>query len=545
LKRDDVFEVTDKDVLGRVGKLHTKSGTIETPCLLPVIHPTNQIVTPREMWEMGFKAVMTNAYLARKAFGPNVNKSIHELLNFQGVVATDSGAYQILTYGEIEANQTEIINFEEKIGSDIAVILDIPTGLTTDRKYAEMSVNETLRRADQTLRTVSRDDILWVGPIQGGTYLDLVARCAEEMNSRPFPILALGSPTQVMEQYMYRELVQMVLTCKKVIKPSCPLHLFGGGHPSMFALAVSVGCDLFDSASYAIYARKNRYLTPSGTIKIQDLEYLPCSCNVCGNLSAKELIDSPPHDKARKLSIHNLNICIEEIRRIKQSIIEGRLWELVMQRVRAHTRLLESIHEFKNYRDLFERHSPMTKKKGIFFFDHLDLNRPEVVRFKQRIDREYSPPENARILVLLPTPLTKPHSADKTLKRMLKLIDGLEAFHICFYGIPYGAVPIELSDVYPISQTEVNSHPDQVSIIDTAEAVAQYLRRHRYGKVLLHASKEALARRVLSRINDVCAKTGQKLSISYYGKDVWGTEALEELSSLLKTAKKRCTLPGQ
>ncbi|MEM2942452.1 MAG: tRNA guanosine(15) transglycosylase TgtA, partial [Candidatus Bathyarchaeia archaeon] len=62
--------MTDKDVLGRVGRLHTKKGVIETPCLLPVIHPSSQSVHPSEMWEMGFKGVMTNAYLAYKAFGP-------------------------------------------------------------------------------------------------------------------------------------------------------------------------------------------------------------------------------------------------------------------------------------------------------------------------------------------------------------------------------------------------------------------------------------------------------------------------------------------
>ncbi|MEM2982441.1 MAG: tRNA-guanine transglycosylase, partial [Candidatus Bathyarchaeia archaeon] len=150
--QEDVFEVTYEDLLGRVGRLHTKSGIIETPCIFPVVHPAKQPVSPKEMWSMGFKAVMTNAYLARKFLGPDVGMRIHRLLDFPGVVATDSGAYQILVHGGIDATQEEIINFEEKIDSDIAVILDVPTGLTANRRHAERTVNETLERADRALR---------------------------------------------------------------------------------------------------------------------------------------------------------------------------------------------------------------------------------------------------------------------------------------------------------------------------------------------------------------------------------------------------------
>lgn len=539
LKADTVFEVTEKDMLGRAGRLHTKSGVIETPYLFPVVHPSSQSVASAEMWEMGFKAVMTNAYLTRKAFGPETDKSIHELLDFPGVVATDSGAYQILTYGEIGVTQTEIIEFQERIDSDIAVILDIPTGLTANRRYAESTVTETIKRADQAIDTIQRSDILWVGPIQGGTHLDLVARCAKAMASRPFPILALGSPTQVMEQYMYRELLRMILTCKENLPPCRPLHLFGGGHPSMLALAVSLGCDLFDSASYAIYARKNRYLTTSGTTRLEDLEYLPCSCSICRRTSPKDLADSPADERTRRLSIHNLNACLEEIQKVKQSIAEGRLWELVMQRVRAHPRLFESVHELSDYRILLERYSPISKKKGMFFFDHLDLNRPEIFRFRHHITGEYSPPERAKILLMLPRPLAKPFSSDRSVKKLIEPIVGSELFHLCFYMVPYGVVPAELCDVYPVAQTESSKYSDLATTQDTAEAVAQYLRDCRYEQVVIQASNEPWMRKVISRVKDACLKTRQRLTINYCSTDSWSPEALEGLHSILNRLQRR------
>jgi len=137
------------------------------------------------------------------------------------------------------------------------------------------TVAETLRRAKAFFKEKTRDDILWVGPVQGGKHLDLVASSAVEMGKLPFQIHALGSPTEVMENYRYDVLADMILTAKKGLPIERPLHLFGAGHPSMFALAVSLGCDLFDSAAYALYARENRYMTENGTWRLNELDYFP------------------------------------------------------------------------------------------------------------------------------------------------------------------------------------------------------------------------------------------------------------------------------
>ena len=49
---------------------------------------------------------------------------------------TDSGAYQILVYGEVEVSQKEIVAYQEGIGSDIATMLDIPTGWKVTKEQA-------------------------------------------------------------------------------------------------------------------------------------------------------------------------------------------------------------------------------------------------------------------------------------------------------------------------------------------------------------------------------------------------------------------------
>jgi len=271
------FEVKEKDLLGRIGKLKTKSGTVETPLLFPVVNPSIQLIPPQRLKdEFGFEAVITNAYILWKRYGNRVaDESLHKFLKYDGSVMTDSGAYQILVYGNVEVNQAEIVDYQERIGSDIATILDIPTGWHVPKERAKETVEETLKRAKAFFKLKTRQDTLWVGPVQGGRHLDLVAKSAKAMSKLPFQIHALGSPTEVMESYRYDVLVDMIMTAKMNLPPERPLHLFGAGHPHMMALAVALGCDLFDSAAYALYAREERYMTENGTWRLGEMDYFP------------------------------------------------------------------------------------------------------------------------------------------------------------------------------------------------------------------------------------------------------------------------------
>ena len=48
-KDEGRFEISTRDGQARLGKLHTKHGILETPCLLPVINPNIRTIEPREM----------------------------------------------------------------------------------------------------------------------------------------------------------------------------------------------------------------------------------------------------------------------------------------------------------------------------------------------------------------------------------------------------------------------------------------------------------------------------------------------------------------
>ena len=94
-----MFEILRRDGMARIGKFTTTSGrSIETPTLLPVINPKIKTVTPRELYdEFGFGAIITNSYIIKNTPALNEEaraKGLHEMLDFPGVIMTDSGTFQ-------------------------------------------------------------------------------------------------------------------------------------------------------------------------------------------------------------------------------------------------------------------------------------------------------------------------------------------------------------------------------------------------------------------------------------------------------------------
>jgi len=510
------FEVKEEDLLARIGRLKTKSGTVETPLLFPVINPVVQPIPPRRIKEeFGFEAVITNAYILKKHIQKqSAENGLHSFLDFNGAVMTDSGAYQILVYGDIEVTPKEIVEYQERIGSDIATILDIPTGWKVTADHAQQTVEETLRRANEFLTFKKREDILWVGPVQGGKYLDLVARSAEEIGKLPFQIHALGSPTEVMERYRFDVLVEMIMTAKMHLPIERPLHLFGAGHPFMFALAVALGCDLFDSAAYSLYAKEGRYMTETGTCRLNELDYFPCTCPKCVRTTPQQVMELPARDVHVFLAEHNLYACAGELKRIKQAIKDGRMWEHLETRAHGHPALFQAVKKLKTYKDYIEKHDPATKNSGLFFFDSLGLPRPEIVRHDKKLVERYIPPTEAKILLLLPQTRRKPFHKSAIFAEIAGQIQNLEnsnSPHVCFYSAPFGIVPEDLDEVYPLSQHETVPVPDCETLTYVATRIFNYISSTNYKAVVLFHDPENWGKIIL----DTCKKACRRKKIEF------------------------------
>jgi len=516
------FEVKDKDVAGRIGRLHTPHGRLETPALLPVIDITRQEVALDDIRELGFEAVITNAYLLwRRMAKLAAEKGVHSIIGFDGIVMTDSGAYQLLQYGSIDADQDNIISFEKKIGSDIAVILDVPTGNARDRAQAEYSVQETLRRAHKAVDLIDPEKRVWVLPIQGGQFLDLLAYSARESAKLlgPYKLVALGSPTVLLEKYDYATLVDMIATVRAVLPWSVPLHLFGAGHPMIIPFAVALGVDMFDSASYILYARDNRILTQTRTYRLEDLEYMPCETPICVKYTPRELLEMPKEQRTRLLALHNLYVLASTIRQVKQAIREGRLWELLEERSKAHPSLLRAFRAVTRHQEYLVRHAPRLKggkAKGMFIYGVESTSNPRIVQHIEMVTRRYRRPTGKSNAALVPVDERYKPFTRSPLYRALRKTHNTQ-WHIIGYTLALGPIPEELAETYPLSQYETSGLDYKELVEETARRTARYIEAQSYVDVKIYACSginwsislskklvETLGRRVVLEILDKC-----------------------------------------
>jgi len=433
-----IFEILDKDAGGRIGKLKTPHGTVETPTVMPVVNPNIQLIPPEEMKSFGAEILITNSYIIyRKEELRNValEKGLHGLLGFDGPIMTDSGSFQLSVYGSVEVTNEEILAFQQKIGSDIIVPLDIPTPPDVHFRRAEEELAITTERLEAARKFVQGEQLL-AGPVQGSTYPELREKAASHLRDLNFDVYPLGAVVPLMESYRYAELVDVIAAAKKGLSPTSPVHLFGAGHPMMFALAVALGCDLFDSAAYALYAKDGRYITVNGTYHIEKLNYLPCPCPICSKYTADEL--KKAKNKEELLARHNLYATFAEIRLIKQSIRDGKLLELVEQRCRAHPKLLDGLKKLYTHSAWLEQLDPATKST-YFYCGPESASRPEVLRFGKRLER-FSLEGSA---IIRTTPVKGERSYDQLL----------------IFKAPFGAFPAEMEEVYPFN-AEISKFPD-------------------------------------------------------------------------------------
>ncbi len=465
------FEIKDKELAGRIGKLATKSGTLETPTFFPVINPFRRgdEVPPNKIKEIGFNQLITNAYIIMQRLGKNIDEGgVRELVGFDGVIMTDSGAYQLLMYGrnKVTIDPEEIVEYEKLLNPDIAVIADIPTKDDSSWEEAKESVTETLRRAKLVQPLIRNTDILWVLPIQGGVHYDLVELSAEEAkNIEGYGMYAIGSPVTVLEKYEFWKIVRMVAAAKMILPPDKPVHLFGGGHPLIMPLLVALGVDSFDSASYILYAREGRYITGRGTYRINDLSYLPCECEVCSKYTVKELLEMDKAERTKLIAIHNLHVINRELRIIKESIREGRLWELIEERARSHPSVREAFNEFIKYVGWIEKFDPRYKgrAKGLFLFDATSYFRPELLRHRAYLTKELlkERSEPLKKVVLVPASLNeKPFRNSRIFKEAIK--EGIiKPGDAVFFYLPFfNYIPLGLDQTYPYGQFEAPQTPE-------------------------------------------------------------------------------------
>ena len=454
-------DIIASDLHGRLGILNLPKGKVTTPTLIPVLDPKNNIVSAGEIYKkFGFNLIITSAYLFLKRYGiPDGTRSIHEYVGFEHNIMMDSGAYQILAYGDADISPIQSLQIQSDLKTDLGVILDVPTPPTDTYLQAKKKMEETIKRIEMSLDFIQKaKEVIWTLPIQGGKNVQLINEYINKVSEKGylenFGFHALGSVVPIMAQYDYVSLFAMIKEARKLLPHNVPFHLFGAGHPMIFPFIVALGCDTFDSAAYVLYAKESRYMTTTGTYNLTDLYDFPCPCEICSEWNPKELLDADTEIRIRNLSLHNLHVSSAEIKRIHVALKEGRLWELLELRARSHPYLYKAFHYLTMEKDesFWEFSTPITKQTGLKIYDEKSFCRPELTRARKRIQSDYV--LNSSNLVILvssgkKSPLEIINSNIKIRKMLKEQI--IEKDFVIF--LPFiGVVPIELAETYPFSQ---------------------------------------------------------------------------------------------
>ncbi len=466
-----MFEIVRRDGLARIGKFTVGEKVVETPALLPVVNPKICTVPPRELHDrFGFNALITNSYIIRNT--PALKEKaqavgLHEMLDFPGVIMTDSGTFQSHMYGEVEVTNEEIVEFQKSIGTDIGTVLDVFTEPDWSYEKTRHSLETTLERTRKACEI--KGDMMINGVVQGSVYTDLREYSASQMASMDVDVHPVGGVVPLMEQYRYAELVDVVMASKKGLNPSRPVHLFGAGHPMILALATLMGCDLFDSASYAKFARDDRMMFLDGTFRLQDMQTLDCGCPACQGMTLQGLRKMDSKKRTKLIAEHNLYQITQELALVKRYLREGRLWELAEIRCRAHPALLDGLRRLRQWQDLMERYDPVSREGAVFYTGPETRSRPTYLRYANRLSERYIP--FTRKAAVFPETSGKPYSRPYA----EEFAKARRAGYTPVVASSWGPVPAELDEMYPLAQSLFPDIPDRETVEESEKLTQEFL----------------------------------------------------------------------
>ncbi|MBW8186524.1 tRNA guanosine(34) transglycosylase Tgt [Shewanella nanhaiensis] len=342
------FELDTTDGRARRGRLVFERGTVETPAFMPVgTYGTVKGMTPEEVRETGADILLGNTFHLWLRPGEEIMRKhgdLHDFMNWQRPILTDSGGFQVFSLGDIRKITEEGVHFrspingekifldpeksiqiQNSLGSDVVMIFDecTPYPATEDeaRKSMQMSLRWAQRSRDEFDRLENPNSLF--GIIQGGVYEDLRDESLKGLVNIGFDGyavggLAVGEPKEDMHRILEHVCPQ--------IPADKPRYLMGVGKPEDLVEGVRRGVDMFDCVMPTRNARNGHLFTSEGVIKIRNARHRDdtstlddkCDCYTCKNYSRAYLYHLDRCNEilgARLNTIHNL--------RYYQRLMEG------------------------------------------------------------------------------------------------------------------------------------------------------------------------------------------------------------------------------
>lgn len=296
------FELTktDSHSKARVGVLHTSHGEIQTPIFMPIgtVGSVKAVTQPDLKEEVKAQIILGNTYHLYLRPGTELLEQaggLHQFINWQGPILTDSGGYQVYSLSNNRKIKEEgvvfkshidgskhtftpenVMDIQRSIGADIVMAFDECPPFPCEKKYASDSLNITHKWLDRCFNQWENSTPKYgyeqaLFPIvQGSIFRDLREKSAEFIaNKNAFGNaiggLSVGGPHDVM--YEMTELVCSILPSDK------PRYLMGVGTPANILECIALGVDMFDCVMPTRNARNGMLFTWNGTMNMRNKKW--------------------------------------------------------------------------------------------------------------------------------------------------------------------------------------------------------------------------------------------------------------------------------
>ncbi|MBW2471596.1 MAG: tRNA-guanine transglycosylase, partial [Deltaproteobacteria bacterium] len=223
------------------------------------------------------------------------------------------------------------VEVQELLGSDIAMVLDVPVALPAPPDVARAAMERTLRWSERALAARQRTDRALFGIVQGGADPSLRAESARRTADLGFTGFGIGGLAVGESQ---EERTVAIDAAVPELPPEAVRYVMGLGDTEGMLAAIDSGVDLFDCVLPTRLARHGKALTRSGDVSIKRAEWdddgnpleADCPCLACRRHSraylrhlhrTKEILGQ------RLLTMHNLTYTYRLLAEARAAIERG------------------------------------------------------------------------------------------------------------------------------------------------------------------------------------------------------------------------------
>jgi len=354
------FDIHATDGSARTGAITMMRGEIRTPAFMPVgTAATVKAMKPDGVRATGADVILGNTYhLMLRPGAERVAKlgGLHQFMNWERPILTDSGGYQVMSLSELTKISEEGVAFashldgsrhmlspersmevQRLLGSDIVMAFDQLVPASATRQQAAEAMERSMRWARRSREAFDsgRDHAAksaLFGIQQGGLDEQLRKGSADALIDIGFDGYAIGG-LAVGEGH---EAMCGVLDYAPGQLPTDkPRYLMGVGKPDDIVEAVRRGVDMFDCVLPTRSGRTGQAFTSDGPINIRNARFAEdegpldpdCGCPACANFSRAyihHLVRSGEILGAMLMTEHNLSFYQRLMQGLRQAISDGR-----------------------------------------------------------------------------------------------------------------------------------------------------------------------------------------------------------------------------